>query len=211
MFDRVLTVLSFGRTIRGAGSHLISSSTSWIRGPCCGFTWELSWFSKIPKYDKPLSAQDLWAEDQFIHTLQTLFKDIEVSYITSFTATGISMLQRYSQTAVRLRLARSLRYCCSKPQHYPPLRPRGGLTLLGVRHPVENRIDRCQEYFFFWTSTCAGFLKHNCGRNPQTGVECMGYLSSVPHSCAVFDFATGCVLAEAAEDSLARHMHQRYP
>ena len=35
---------------------------------------------------------------------KTLFKDIEVSYSTSFTATGISMLQMYSQTAVRLRL-----------------------------------------------------------------------------------------------------------
>ena len=44
-----------------------------------------------------------------------LFKDIEVSYSTSFTATGISMLQMYSQTAVGLRPARSLRCCCSKP------------------------------------------------------------------------------------------------
>ena len=46
---------------------------------------------------------------------KTLFKDIEKFYSTSFTATGISMLQIYSQTAVRLRLARSLRCCCSKP------------------------------------------------------------------------------------------------
>ena len=50
---------------------------------------------------------------------KSLFKDIEVSYSTSFTATSISMLQTYSQTAVRSRLrsqlARSLRCCCSKP------------------------------------------------------------------------------------------------
>ena len=44
-----------------------------------------------------------------------LFKDIEVLYTTSFTATSISMLHMYSQTAVRLRLTRSLRCCCSKP------------------------------------------------------------------------------------------------
>ena len=35
---------------------------------------------------------------------KTLLEDIEVSYSTSCTATGISMLQMYSQTAVRLRL-----------------------------------------------------------------------------------------------------------
>ena len=46
-----------------------------------------------------------------------MFKDIEVLYSTSFTATGISMLQMYSQTAVQLPLARSLRCCCSKPEH----------------------------------------------------------------------------------------------
>ena len=63
---------------------------------------------------------------------------------------------------------------------------------------------------FFCTSTCAGFLKHNSGQNPQTGVECMVYLSSAPHSRTVLDFATGCVLAEAAEDSLAKHMQGRY-
>ena len=39
----------------------------------------------------------------------------------------------------------------------------------------------------------------------------MVYLSTAPHSHAVFDSATGCVLAEAAEDNLARHMHGRYP
>ena len=39
----------------------------------------------------------------------------------------------------------------------------------------------------------------------------MVYLSSAPHSHAVFNFATGCVLAEAAEDNFARHMHGRYP
>ena len=39
----------------------------------------------------------------------------------------------------------------------------------------------------------------------------MVYLSSAPHSRAVFDFVTGCILAEAAEDNLARHMHGRYP
>ena len=44
-----------------------------------------------------------------------LFKDIEVLYTTSFTATGIWMLHMYLQTAVRLRLARSLRCCCLKP------------------------------------------------------------------------------------------------
>ena len=44
-----------------------------------------------------------------------LFKDIEVLYTTSFTATSILMLHMYSQTAVRLRLTRSLRSCCSKP------------------------------------------------------------------------------------------------
>ena len=37
---------------------------------CFGLTWELSCFWKIPKYDKPLSAQDLQAEHQFIHTSQ---------------------------------------------------------------------------------------------------------------------------------------------
>ena len=37
------------------------------------------------------------------------------------------------------------------------------------------------------------------------------YLSSAPHSRAMFNFATGCVLAEAAEDNLARRMHGRYP
>ena len=46
---------------------------------------------------------------------KSLLKDIEVLYSTSFTATGISMLQMYSQTAVRLRLARSLRCCSAKP------------------------------------------------------------------------------------------------
>ena len=46
---------------------------------------------------------------------KNLFKDIEVLYTTSFTASGISMLHMYSQTAVRSRLARSLRCCCSKP------------------------------------------------------------------------------------------------
>ena len=39
----------------------------------------------------------------------------------------------------------------------------------------------------------------------------MVYLSSAPHSRAVFDLATGCVWAEAAEDNLARQMHGRYP
>ena len=39
----------------------------------------------------------------------------------------------------------------------------------------------------------------------------MVYLSSAPRSHAVFDFATGCFLAEAAEDNLARHVHGGYP
>ena len=39
----------------------------------------------------------------------------------------------------------------------------------------------------------------------------MAYLSSAPDSNAVFDFATSCVLAEAAEENLARDMHGRYP
>ena len=43
---------------------------------------------------------------------KALFKDIEVLYSTSLT--GISMLQMYSQTEVRLRLARSLRCYRSK-------------------------------------------------------------------------------------------------
>ena len=55
---------------------------------------------------------------------KTLFKDIEVSYSTSFTATGISMLQMYSQTAVRLqlrlRLARSLRAAARNHSTTPP-------------------------------------------------------------------------------------------
>ena len=36
-------------------------------------------------------------------------------------------------------------------------------------------------------------------------------LSSAPHSHAVLDVFTGWVLAEAAEDNYARHMHGRYP
>ena len=81
---------------------------------------------------------------------------------------------------------------------------------MGGSHSVENLIDRCHKVFF-WTSTCARFLKHNSRRSPQTGVECMAYLSSAPHSRAVVDFATGCISAEAAEDILARHIHGRYP
>ena len=46
---------------------------------------------------------------------KTLFKDIEVLYTTLFTATGILLLHMYSQTAVRLPLRRSLRFCCSRP------------------------------------------------------------------------------------------------
>ena len=90
---------------------------------CCGLTWELSCFSKNPKHDKPLLRRISGGAP--IHThfknskTKTHFKDIQVSYSTSFTATGISMLQMYSQTAVRLRLqlrlASSLRCCCSKP------------------------------------------------------------------------------------------------
>ena len=69
----------------------------------------------------------------------------------------------------------------------------------------------CQENGFLWTSSCAGFVKHNSGQNRQTRVECMVYLSSAPQSRTVFDFAINRVLAEAAEDSLARHRHGRYP
>ena len=63
----------------------------------------------------------------------------------------------------------------------------------------------------FRTWTCAGFLKHNSGRNPQTVLQSMVYLSSVPHSHAVFDFATSCILAEATEDNFARHTAQALP
>ena len=67
-------------------------------------------------------AEAPWGRDLRLTKTKTLFKDIEVSYSTSFTATGISMLQMYSHTAVRLRLqlraARFLRCCCWKPQHY---------------------------------------------------------------------------------------------
>ena len=38
----------------------------------------------------------------------------------------------------------------------------------------------------------------------------MVYLSSAPYLHAVFDFATDCVLAEAADYNFARHMHGRY-
>ena len=33
-----------------------------------------------------------------------------------------------------------------------------------------------KESFFSWTSTRAGFLKYNSGRDPHTGVECRVYL-----------------------------------
>ena len=36
MFDRILTLLSFGRMIRWGGSHRTSSSTSGFRGPGAG-------------------------------------------------------------------------------------------------------------------------------------------------------------------------------
>ena len=81
---------------------------------------------------------------------------------------------------------------------------------MGVRLSKLNGQGRRQKKIF-WTSTCAGFLKHNSGRNPETGIQCMVYLSPAPHSHAVLNFANGCVLAEPAEDNFARHMRGRYP
>ena len=63
------------------------------------------------------------------------------------------MLLKYSQTAVRLqlRLARSLRSCCSSHNTTPPYRLRRGHIPLGGRHIVAGPKNP------FWTSTCAGY------------------------------------------------------
>ena len=68
----------------------------------------------------------------------------------------------------------------------PPLRPRGGLTPLGGRHMVA---EQAQKRNILDLDIC-WLQKHNSGRNSHTEVQVMVYLSSAPHSYAVFDSAT---------------------
>ena len=55
----------------------------------------------------------------------------------------------------------------------PPETPEEvSLVWVGVTLSELNRQGQGKNSFS-WTSTCAGFLKHNSGRNPQTGLQCM--------------------------------------
>ena len=70
----------------------------------------------------------------------------------------------------------------------PPLRPRRGLSPLGGRHMVVPE-GQAQKTVFLDLDMC-WLQKHESGRNSHTEVQVMVYLSSAPHSYAVFDSAT---------------------
>ena len=76
---------------------------------------------------------------------------------------------------------------------------------------LSNPDRQAQEKKIFWTLTCAGFLKHHSGRNPQTELQCMVYLSSAPHSYAVFDSATAMSWRKLHNTTSPGTLHGRYP
>ena len=54
-------------------------------------------------------------------------------------------------------------------------------------------------------------LKHNRGREPHTEVQYMVYLSSAPHSYAVFDSATAVSWRKLQKTTSPGTLHARYP
>ena len=54
-------------------------------------------------------------------------------------------------------------------------------------------------------------LKHNSGPNSHTEVQYMVYLSSAPHSYAVFDSATAVSWRKLQNTGLPGTLHGRYP
>ena len=133
---------------------------------------------------------------------ETLFKDIEVLHTTSSTATGISMLHMYSQIAVQSHVCALAALLLLKSHNTTPPRDLEEVSFVRAGTALSKPAQTfAREKTLPWTLTCAGFVKHNSVRKQQTGIECRVYLSSTPHSHAVFDFATENNLAEAAEAS----------
>ena len=189
---------------------------------CCGLTWELSCFScfsKMPKYDKP-PLRSIFRRSTNTSTLHK-FKDKNPvkryrSIIQHFVhskcyldAPDVFTDCSTNVTAIATRALAAL--LLLETITLPPLRPRRVLTGLGGRHTVEPEQTGPGEKHIFWTSTCAGFLKHNTGRHPQTGLQCMVYLSSAPHSYAMFDSATSVSWRKLQETGSPGTLHGRYP
>ena len=78
-----------------------------------------------------------------------------------------------------------------------------GVTLSNPERQAQKKL--------FWTLTCAGYLKHNSGRNPHTEVQFMVYLSSAPNSYAVLDSATAMSWRKLQKTTSPGTLHSRYP
>ena len=111
-------------------------------GPSCGLTWELTCFSKISKYDKPLLRRIIRGSTKsypihkfehknpvqrcrsIIHHFVHSTWHLDVSYV--FADGSVIACSRARCTAA-----------ARKHNTTPPLRPRRGLTRLGWRRTAE--------------------------------------------------------------------------
>ena len=69
---------------------------------------------------------------------------------------------------------------------------------------------QAQTKFFIDLDMC-WLQSHNSGRTPHTEVQYMVYLSSAPHSYAVFDAATAVSWQKLQKTTLPGTLHGRYP
>ena len=101
----------------------------------------------------------------------------------------------------------SLRCCCSRPEHYPPLETSKRSHCSGWASHGRNRRTGPEKTFL--DLDMCWLLKHNSGPNPHTEVQYMVYVSAsfVPR----VRLCHSCVLAEAAEDNFARHTARALP
>ena len=151
--------------------------------PLLWFDFGTVLFSKIPKYDKPLRRIFRRSTKLYpIHnsTTRALSKDIEISYT-------LRSQQQACQCFICIRrlqcaIAHSRARCAAATRNNntsPPLRPKE-VSLIWLGAALLKTGQKIGRKNIFLTSTCAGFLKHNSGRDQQTWVDRREHLSSAP-------------------------------
>ena len=138
---------------------------------------------------------------------KTLFKDIEVLYSTSFTATGISMLQMYSQTAVRLRLARSLRCCCVTTPALVLVRVLLPVVLAVKRHVMASSLAVFEAVGGTGRPLGKTFFLHCQRRHPELPkIPTYLFLRHQTQGTALFQ----CIICTCTGDTLFGHFCSRF-